>query len=76
MQKKTIAGRLDAEIRDEYDDYDEMLRRKHAEGHEINEQAQSVRNRLQERRERAKKKPEVEGLSKEEQEAMMKNYET
>jgi len=37
LQKKTIAGRLDAEIRDEYDDYDEMLRRKHAEGHEINE---------------------------------------
>lgn len=51
-----------------------MLRRKQDENLKIEEQASALRNRLNERKERLKARPAMEGLSKEEQDAMMKNY--
>lgn len=75
LQKKTIAGKIDAEMKQEYDNYDDMLRRKRDQTLEAQEQTAALRNRLNERKERIKARPAMEGLSKEEQEAMMKNYE-
>lgn len=59
-----------------FDDYDEMMRQKHKQKRDAEEQEMSIRKRIQERKERVKKNKVDEGLTKEEQEAMIKNYQT
>jgi hypothetical protein len=51
-----------------------MIRKKKQAQKDVEEQALSITKRMQERRDKLKKANAVEGMSKEEQEAMLKNY--
>lgn len=51
-----------------------MIRKKKYQQKELEDQALSITKRMQERREKLKKAHAVEGMSKEEQEAMLRNY--
>jgi len=66
LKKKTVAGQLDAEMNNKYGDYDDLLRRKKEEMERMKDQTEELAQRLAERKERAKNRPKIEGLSKEE----------
>jgi len=74
LKKKTVAGQLDAEMNNKYGDYDDLLRRKKEDMEKMRDQTEELAQRLAERKERAKNRPKIEGLSKEEQEALMNSY--
>ena len=57
-----------------YNDYDDMIRRKKQQQRELEDQALSITKRMQERKEKLKKAQAVKGMSKEEQEMMLRNY--
>ena len=61
-------------MKNRYNDYDDMIRRKKQQQRELEDQALSITRRMQERREKLKKAQVVKGMSKEEQEMMLRNY--
>lgn len=74
LQKKTITNQIDSELKNAFENYDDMIRKKKQAQKDVDEQALSITRRMQERREKLRKANVVEGMSKEEQEAMLKNY--
>lgn len=75
LQKKTITNQIDQDLRNAYENYDDMIRKKKQAQKDLDEQQMSILKRMQERKDKLKKASIVEGMSKEEQEAMLKNYE-
>lgn len=74
LQKKTIANEVDAEMKQSYTDYEDLMRRKRQENLETQNEELAIRKRLVERSDRLKKNNAVAGMTQEEQEAMLKNY--
>ena len=74
LQKKTITNQIDSELKNAYENYDDMIRKKKQAQKDVDEQALSILKRMQERKEKLRKANVVEGMSKEEQDAMLKNY--
>lgn len=74
LQKKTITNLIDSELKNTYENYDEMIRKKKQVQKDVEEQALSISKRIQERREKLKKAVDYESLSKEEQEELLRNY--
>lgn len=63
------------QLKEKFKDYDEMLRRKREEKAEIVEEVDSLQKKIEERKDKLKKQNEVQGMTKEEQEVMLKNLE-
>ena len=74
LQKKTITNQIDSELKNAYETYDEMIRKKKQAQKDTDEQALSITKRIQERKEKLRKASLVDGMSKEEQEEMLRNY--
>jgi hypothetical protein len=74
LQKKTIAGQIDAELKNKYGSFDEMLSRQQKEKIEMADQTESLKQKLNERKERMKMRPRDEGLTDEQKEALMNDY--
>jgi len=74
LQKKNIATHIDNELQNLYSTYEDMIRRKGNERAELANQMLSLKNRIEERKQRLQKSAQMQGLTKEEQEAMLKNY--
>lgn len=75
LQKKTLTNQVDSELNKQYADYDDLIRRKRDQQREMDNEQSSLLARIQERKEKLKKANIVEGMTKEEQERMLKNYE-
>lgn len=74
LQKKNIASQIDRELAQMYETYEDMIRRKGIERAELANQMLSLKNRIEERKQRLSKTSQMQGLSKEQQEAMLRNY--
>lgn len=66
LQKKTITNQIDSELKNAYENYDDMIRKKKQAQKDVEEQALSILKRMQERKEKLRKANVVEGMSKEE----------
>lgn len=73
LQKKTMQNQFENEIKNKFDDYDDLLRRKRDQQKEMDEDAAALRARIEERQEKIKQGNKDEGLTHEQQEALLKN---
>ena len=64
MQKQDFLREVDKEIENQYEDYEDLLKRKREEDGQLQEQTISVRKKLQERRKKIREQG-VQGLSAE-----------
>lgn len=74
LQKKSISTQIDQELQARYATYEDMIRRKGVERADLANQMLSLKNRIEERKQRLKETAAMQGLSKEEQEALLRNY--
>lgn len=65
---------IESEMKNEYNDYEEMLARKREEQKAIEDKTASVREKLKERKDRLKKGGMGVGLTKEEQQQLLNRY--
>ena len=75
LQKITLTNKVDSELNKQYADYDDLMRRKREQQKEIESEQAGLLNRIKERKDKLKKAKIVEGMSKEDQEKMLRNYE-
>merc|ERR1712048_23999 len=73
LQKKTMQNQFDSELKNKYGDFDDMLRRKKEQQKELDEEAANLRARIEVRQEKIKQTTKDEGLTQEQQEALLKN---
>lgn len=74
LQKKTVANEVDAELRQNYTDYDDMIRRKREESSAIDIEELAIRKRILERSLKVRHNNQVSTMTAEEQEKMLHNY--
>lgn len=74
LQKRTVANEVDAEMKAQYTDYEDLMRRKRQENLDNQNEELAIRKRMEERTDRLRKNNAVAGMTAEEQEAMLKNY--
>lgn len=73
LQKKTLQQQFENELSNKFSDFDDMLRRKKEQQKELDDNAANLRARIQERQEKIKQTNKDEGLTQEQQEALLKN---
>lgn len=66
LQKKTLTNETEAELKQQFSDYDEMVRRKKQKTQESADQELSLRKRIQERKEKLRKNNAESGMTQEE----------
>lgn len=76
LQKKTIANEVDSEMKNQYSDYEDMMRRKRQDNIDAADEELAIRKRIGDRQDKLRKNNAVAGMSQEEQEKMLKNYES
>jgi len=74
LQKKNIQTTLNDELNMEYNSFEDMVRRKNNEKELLDTEVNNLKKRIEERKERLAKTSQMQGLSKEEQEKLLKNY--
>jgi len=76
LQKKTVANEVDSEMKNQYEDYEDMMRRKRQDNIDAADEELAIRKRIGERQDKLKKNSAIAGMTQEEQEKMIKNYES
>lgn len=74
LQKRTIANEVDSEVKQQYTDYEDMMRRKRQQEIDNQDAEFAISKRIRERQDKLRKNNAVAGMTAEEQEAMLKNY--
>lgn len=75
LQKKTIANEIDSELKQQYADFEDLMRRRKEAASDFSAQEFSILKRIRERQDKYRKNQKVDGMTAEEQERMIKNYE-
>jgi hypothetical protein len=75
LQKKTIANEIDSELKQQYADFEDLMRRRKEAASDLSAQEFSILKRIRERQDKYRKNQKVDGMTAEEQERMIKNYE-
>jgi len=73
LQKKTLSNQFENDLKNQFNDYDEMLRRKRELQSQLDEDATNLRARIEERQEKLKAGNKDEEMSKEQQAALLNN---
>lgn len=73
LQKKTLSNKFENDLKNQFNDYDEMLRRKRELQSQLDEDATNLRARIEERQEKLKAGNKDEEMSKEQQAALLNN---
>jgi len=75
LWKKTVANEIDSELKQQYADFEDLMRRKKEAASDISAQEFSILKRIKERQDKYRKNQKLDGMTAEEQEKMIKNYE-
>ena len=69
-----MSNEVDSEMKQNYSDYDDMIRRKREENQAIELEELAIRKRIVERQTKVRQNNQIATMTAEEQEAMLKNY--